>query len=93
MVLITKERQHKFQTSKPNFKRFKIFDEELVGVELLKPTVRLDKPLYVGASILDLSKEHMYSYWYNVLKKKYQDINLCFTGKGYYYCDMHALII
>jgi hypothetical protein len=70
IVLISKERQHRFQTSKPGFKRFKIFDEDLVGVELVKPSIVLNRPLYVGASILDLSKDLMYSFWYGVLKER-----------------------
>ena len=81
--LISKEAQHKFRISKPNFKRFKIFEEDLVGVEMLPTKVKLDKPLYVGASILDLSKNLMYGFWYDTLKPKYNNIQLCFTGKYY----------
>ena len=75
--------QHKFRISKPNFKRFKIFEEDLVGVEMLQTKVKLDKHLYVGASILDLSKNLMYGFWYDTLKSKYNNIQLCFTGKYY----------
>ena len=45
--------------------------------------VKLDKPLHVGASILDLSKNLMYGFWYDTLKSKCNNIQLCFTGK---YC-------
>ena len=40
--LISEASQHKFRISKPNFKRFKIFEEELVGVEMLPTRVKLD---------------------------------------------------
>ena len=80
VVLITKPSQQKFQTSKSNFLRFEIFDEEFVGVELLKPEVELDRPIYLGATILELAKVKMYEFWYHVLKKRYTDISLCFTG-------------
>ena len=81
-MLISKSHQHKFQTSKPGFKRFQIFSEELVGVEVLKSSVclELDRPIYVGAAILDLSKVLMYRTWYNTLKPRYQENKLCFTG-------------
>ena len=68
-----------FQTSKPGFKRFSIFSDKLVGLELVKPTIVLDKPIYLGAAILDLSKLLMYRFWYDVLKVKYSNIKLCFT--------------
>ena len=80
-MLITKPEQQKFQTTKTNFVRFEIFDEEFVGVELVKPQVELDRPIYLGATILELAKVKMYDFWYNVLKKRYSDISLCFTGK------------
>ena len=83
--LISQASQHKFRISKPNFKRFKIFEEELVGVEMLPTRVKLDKPLYVGASILDLSKNLMYGFWYQTLKRRYRNIQLCFTGKYFEY--------
>lgn len=38
-----------------------------------KTMVKLDKPVIVGQAILDLSKTLMYDFWYNDLKKKYQD--------------------
>ena len=79
-MLVTNSSQHKFQSSKTNFVRFEIFDDEFVGVELVKPEVELDRPIYLGATILELAKVKMYDYWYNVLKKQYQQINLCFTG-------------
>ena len=77
--LVQNGRQHRFQTSKPGFKRFSIFSDKLVGLELVKPTIVLDKPIYLGAAILDLSKLLMYRFWYDVLKVKYSYIKLCFT--------------
>lgn len=51
----------------------------LVGVKLAKDTVKLDKPIYVGLSILDISKELMYDFFYKVLKRKYgSKVTLCY---------------
>ena len=59
--------------SNPTYKRRHIINENLVGVEKLKETVKLNKPIYAGMSILDLSKLHMYSFYYDILKNKDQD--------------------
>lgn len=79
IVLIRTEGEHRFQTSKPSFRRFKIFNENLVAAELFKPCIELDRPIYVGATILDLSKHLMYDFWYEKLKVKFSNIKLCFT--------------
>ena len=58
-------------SSKPNFKSFKIFSEELVAINLAKTEVRLIKPTYVGMSILDLSKTFMFAFHYDKMVSKY----------------------
>ena len=78
IVLINKESQQRFQTSKPGFKRFTIFSDDLVVIELTKPKIVLDKPIYAGASILDLSKLLMFGFYYKVLKMEYPGIKLVF---------------
>ena len=52
---------------------FRIFNEEkgLVGVESRKTKIMIDKPFYVGFSVLELSKLHMYRFHYDVIKKDY----------------------
>ena len=68
------------QVAKPNFKTYKIFNEDLVGVELKKVKLLMNRPTYVGFSILELSKTLMYNFWYKTLKAKYgSKISLCFT--------------
>ena len=45
-----------------------------------KTIVKMNKPLYLGASILDISKTLMYKFWYDYLKPKYGDrAKLCYT--------------
>ena len=66
--------------SSPQFRHSHIINEELVGVEKVKMKLKLDKPMFIGMSILDLSKLHMYSFYYDVLKDHYKDnINLVYT--------------
>lgn len=59
--------------ARPNFKRFSIFDENLVAIELNKTCVTMDKPIAVGMSILDISKITMYTFLYDFLKDKYNE--------------------
>ena len=82
IVLIRSSQQQRFQTSKPGFKRFEIFDKNLVGVELVKPVVTLDKPVFVGATVLELSKLIMLDFWYKTLKPVFPTCTLCFTGNS-----------
>ena len=45
-----------------------------------KTKVKMNKPLYLSASILDISKTPMYKFWYAYLKPKYEDkVKLCYT--------------
>lgn len=64
----------------PTLKNRHIINDNLVGVEKIKAVVKLNKPIYVGMAILDLSKLHMYNFYYEVLKPKYGDnIKLAYT--------------
>ena len=70
---------------KPTYRHRHIINENLVGVEKDFATVKLDKPIYMGMSILDYSKIHMYSFYYDVLKPKYNDnIKLVYTDTDSY---------
>ena len=60
----------------PSFKHSHIINENLVGVEKQKPKLKLDKTIFIGMSILDLSKQHVYRSYYDVMtvmKPKYGD--------------------
>ena len=65
--------------AKPTFHRFKIFNEGLVGVQLLQVDLMLNKPIQVGFLILDLSKTLMYKSHYDYIKEKYPKAKLLFT--------------
>ena len=65
---------------KPNFISSKIFNENLVAVHNIKQKLCLNQPIYVGFSILDLSKYHMNNFHYGFIKNKYgTDAKLLFT--------------
>ena len=74
------EKRIKTYIAKPTYVRSAIFNEDLIGIENHKTEVKLNKPIYVGMSILDLSKHLMYDFYYNQLKKQYGDrVRLLYT--------------
>ncbi len=78
--LVTNEKALNKLVKKPNYKRVSEFHENLVAVHMEKTTVKLDKPIYLGMSILDLSKTLMYKFHYEYVKPKWGDrANLLFT--------------
>ena len=56
----------------------KIFSENFAAIHEIKLVVVLNKPIYTGFTVLELSKYLMYDFHYNFIKKKY-DANLLFT--------------
>ena len=71
IYLINNEKKFKRVVSKPSFESCKIFDNNLVAVHCKSLLVTINKPVYVGQAILDLSKLLMYDFFYNYLKTRY----------------------
>jgi len=67
--------------SRYNFHDITTFNYNLTGVHMRKTSVNLNKPIYVGFCILDLSKHLMYDFHYNFMLKKYghKRVKLLFT--------------
>ena len=55
----------------PAFARANIFDDDLAAIQVHKSRLVLNRPVYVGMSILDLSKTLMYDFYYNQMKDQY----------------------
>ena len=78
--IVSDERRFMKCVNNPSFKHSHIINENLVGVEKQKPKLKLDKPIFIGMSILDLSKQHMYKFYFDVMKPKYGDnIRMVYT--------------
>ena len=78
--LVTSEKRRKRLVSEPNYHSYKKCSDHLMAIEMKKTTVTMNKPLYLGASKLDISKTFMYNFWYDYLKRKYDDrVKLCYT--------------
>ena len=76
--LINNAKDYAKSVSRPTFVSQKIFRKNLVAIHKIKPILFLNKPIYVGFSILELSKLLMYDFHYNYFKEKY-DARLLFT--------------
>lgn len=77
------EEKLKKLVAQPSFLCCQIFNEDLVGVHNQQINLTLNKPIYAGQAILDLSKRLMYEFHYKVMKPQYGDkINLLFTDTG-----------
>ena len=65
--------------SEPNYHTMKLIDDNLAIIEMRKVKVKMNKPIYLGLSILELSKITMYEFWYDYVKAKYEDrVRLCY---------------
>ena len=71
--LVTNENDLSNLVKKSNYVRVNEFHENLVAVHMKKTTTKLYKPIYLGMSILDLSKTLMYKFHYNYVKPKWED--------------------
>ena len=76
--LINNERDYLKVVSRPSYVSKKILDKNLVAVHKTKPVLLLNKPIYVGFSILELGKKIMYDWHYNYFVKRF-DCRLLFT--------------
>ena len=57
----------------------KYFSENLLATEMQKISVKMNKPVYLGFSILEISKTLMFEFWYDYIKPKYQgNAKLCY---------------
>ena len=81
--LVTSEKRRKRLVSEPNYHSCKKFSDHLMAIEMKKTRVKMNKPLYLGMSILDISKMLMYRFWYDYFKPKYRDrAKLYYTDTG-----------
>ena len=75
----TTERRRNCLVSEPNYHTTKFFTENLLAIEIKKPQILMNKPVYLGLSILDLIKTLMYEFWYDYIIPKYsENVKLCY---------------
>ena len=79
IILVTNDKRRNQLVSEPNYYTTKRFLEELLAIERKKIKVKMKKLVYLGLSILEISKTLMYGFWYDYIKLKYQNnAKLCY---------------
>ena len=77
--LVTKNKRRNQLVSEPNYHTTKWFSENLLAIEMKKTKIKMNKPVFLGLSILEISKTLMYEFWYDYMKPKYGDnVKLCY---------------
>ena len=85
--LVTTDKKRSKLVSEPNYHTINLISEDLSIIEMKKTKVKMNKPIYLGLSILEISKTLMYEFWYDYMKPKYNDnVKLC-------YMDTDSLIM
>ena len=77
--LVTTDKRRNQLVSEPNYHTTKWFQENLLANEMKKTKVKMNEPVYLGLSILEISKTLMYEFWYDHMKPKYlENVKLCY---------------
>ena len=77
--LVTTDKKRSKLVSEPNYHTINLISGDLSIIEMKKTKVKMNKPIYLGLSILEISKILMYEFWYDYIKPKYNDnVRLCY---------------
>ena len=77
--LITTDKKRSKLVSEPNYHTINYTSEDLSITEMNKTKVKMNKPIYLGLLILEISKLLMYEFWYDYMKPKYgNNLKLCY---------------
>ena len=79
MKLVTTDKKRSKLVSELNYRTINLISEDLSIIEMKKTKVKMNKPIYLDLSILEISKTLMYEFWYDYMKPKYNDnVKLCY---------------
>ena len=77
--LVNDKKKYQKIVNKPNFMSQKIIDKMFLAVHCKKKVLTLNKPIYIGFFISELSKLLMYQFHYDYVLKTFNDVKLLFT--------------
>ena len=87
--LVNNEKDFLKYTSRPTHITHKIFGKNYAAIHEIKPALTLKKPIYVGFTVLELSKWLMYDFHYSVIKKHF-DAELLFNDTDSLTCEIKS---
>ena len=77
--LVTTNKRRNKLASEPNYHTVNYISEDLSIIEMNKTKVKMNKPIYLGLSILEISKILMCEFWYDYMKPKYgNNVKVCY---------------
>ena len=77
--LVTTDKKRSKLVSEPNYHTINLISEDLSIIEMKKTKAKMNKPIYLGLSILEISKILIYEFWYDYMKPKFNDnVRLCY---------------
>ena len=77
--LVTTEKRRNYLVSESNYHTTKNFSENLLAIEMRKIQILMNKPVYLGLSVWELSKIVVYEFWYGHVQPKYgEKAKLCY---------------
>ena len=77
--LVTTDKKRSKLISEPNYHTINLISEDLSIIEMKKSKVKMNKPICLGLSILEISKTLTYEFWYDYMKPKYgNNVKLCY---------------
>ena len=79
IILVITDKKRIKLVSEPNYHMMNYISEDLSIIEMKITKVKMNKPIYIGLSILEINKLLMYEFWYVYMKLKYGDnVKLCY---------------
>ena len=63
--IVTTDKRRSILASEPNYHSIKYISKDLLIMEMKKAEIKMNKSIYLGQAILDLSKTLMYEFWYD----------------------------
>ena len=85
--MVTTDKKRSKLVSEPNYHTINLISEDLSITEMKKTKVKMNEPIYLVLSILEISKKLLYEFWYDYMKPKYVNkVKLC-------YMDMDSFIM
>ncbi|KAL8566562.1 hypothetical protein ACOMHN_054784 [Nucella lapillus] len=86
--LVTEENKAIKLTSKPEYQDFRRFHDYLYGITMKKIRVNLDKPVFIGFTVLELSKLLMLEFLYDYFKPLYPNSRVLYTDTDSFILDI-----
>ena len=69
--LVATEKRRNCLVSEPNYHTLKFFTKHLLAIEMRKTEILMNKPIYLGLPILEITEILLYEFWYDYVKPKY----------------------